>query len=96
MKVRLDPEWKPPPSAVLVLTAENFTTVMNAQPLMLLEFYAPWCAHCQRLAPEYEGAAKDLLPLGIPLAKVDGTIEKSLADQYGISGWPALKVNSYL
>ncbi|CAG0883405.1 unnamed protein product [Darwinula stevensoni] len=95
MKVRLDPEWKPPPSSVLVLIAENFTTVMNAQPLMLLEFYAPWCAHCQRFAPEYEGAAKELLPQGIPLAKVDGTVEKSIADQYGISGWPTLKVSRH-
>ena len=29
---------------------------------------------------------------GIPLAKVDGTQEKELADQYQIGGWPAFKL----
>ncbi len=41
---------------------------------------------------EYEGAAQESKEWGIPLAKVDGTREKELADQYGIGGWPALKM----
>lgn len=45
-----------------------------------------------QLEPEYEGAAKELLKVGIPLAKVDGPEEKELADEYGVSGYPTLMV----
>ncbi len=42
MKERADPEWKPPPEAVLTLSKDNFTDLVNKEPLMLVEFYAPW------------------------------------------------------
>ena len=42
MKERADPEWKPPPDAVLTLSKDNFDDIVNKEPLMLIEFYAPW------------------------------------------------------
>ena len=41
---------------------------------------------------EYEAAAIELKGWGIHLAKVDGTREKELADQYQIGGWPGFKM----
>ena len=41
---------------------------------------------------EYDGAAQELKGWGIHLARVDGTKEKELADQYQIGGWPAFKL----
>ncbi|KFM80827.1 Protein disulfide-isomerase A4, partial [Stegodyphus mimosarum] len=92
MKERSDPNWKPPPEAVITLTKENFTEVVEKAEIILVEFYAPWCGHCKRLAPEYERAAKVLkdLPIPIPLAKIDGTAEKEIADKYEARGWPTL------
>ena len=45
---------------VLVLTASNFQNKVNEQydTGMMVEFYAPWCKHCQALAPVYAEAAR--------------------------------------
>ncbi|MBR7784520.1 thioredoxin domain-containing protein, partial [Undibacterium luofuense] len=62
-------------SDVLELTDENFESRVSdtgSAGLMLVEFFAPWCGHCKRLAPEYEAAATRLKGI-VPLAKVDCT-----------------------
>ncbi|KAM9650705.1 protein disulfide-isomerase A4 [Trichechus inunguis] len=88
------PTWTPPPEATLVLTAQNFDSVVGEADIILVEFYAPWCGHCKKLAPEYEKAAKELSRRSppIPLAKVDATAETDLAQRFGVSGYPTLKI----
>ncbi|KAJ2539678.1 protein disulfide-isomerase precursor [Coemansia sp. RSA 1933] len=79
-------------SDVVVLNTENFKEWVSAQNLALVEFYAPWCAHCKSLAPVYEKVASTLKEEGISLAKVDCTEEQSLCEEMEIPGFPTLKV----
>jgi protein disulfide-isomerase A4 len=92
---RTDPNYKPPVETVVALTVETFDNFIADKPIVLVEFYAPWCGHCKQLAPEYEKAARKLQAHNIPLTKVDATVEKRLGEQYGVSGYPTLKVLRY-
>ena len=42
MKELSDPNWAPPKSEVIELTTDSFDEIVNNQPMMLVEFFAPW------------------------------------------------------
>jgi thiol-disulfide isomerase/thioredoxin len=51
----------PSNSDVVDLTLSNFDNkVLNDDSVWIVEFYAPWCGHCQKLKPDYEKAASAL------------------------------------
>lgn len=51
----------PSSSEVVELTPANFDRlVIQSDALWIVEFYAPWCGHCQQLVPEYTKAATAL------------------------------------
>ncbi|KAJ7547667.1 hypothetical protein O6H91_08G097500 [Diphasiastrum complanatum] len=76
---------------VVALTPDTFEEEVGQERGALVEFYAPWCGHCKKLAPEYEklGAAFSSKP--VLIAKVDCDEHKSLCSKYDVSGFPTLK-----
>ncbi|GAB0196350.1 protein disulfide-isomerase A2 [Grus americana] len=78
---------------VLVLHEHNFARALSEHRLLLVEFYAPWCGHCQRLAPAFARAAAALRNESSPvrLGKVDATAQTALANEFGITSYPTLK-----
>ncbi|XP_069831829.1 protein disulfide-isomerase A6 [Dendropsophus ebraccatus] len=81
-----------PSDDVVTLTPSNFQKeVLQSDSLWLVEFYAPWCGHCQRLTPEWKKAATALKGI-VKLGAVDCDEHKSMGGQFGIRGYPTIKV----
>ena len=75
-----------------MLTDSNFDELlMNSDELWIVEFYAPWCGHCQKLEPEWKEAANKLKG-EVKLAKVDATQHTRIGQQFGINGYPTIKL----
>lgn len=79
-------------SAVVKLTSATFSKFLSENPLVLAEFFAPWCGHCKALGPEFSQAADDLVSKNIKLAQIDCTEEGELCQEHGIRGYPTLKI----
>lgn len=96
LKNKLVTKWDDFTTDVLVLGEHNFNATVKAEKEILVEFYAPWCGHCQRLKPEYDVAATKLKAQNPPIhiAKVDCTQNQELCKHHGIEGYPTLKIFS--
>lgn len=77
---------------VVELTASNFDRlVVRSDEIWVVEFYAPWCGHCQSLVPEYKKLATALKGV-VKVGALNADEHKSLAGQYGVQGFPTIKV----
>lgn len=83
-----------PNSTVVKLTTDNFATFLEENPLVLTEFFAPWCGYCKMLGPEFSKAADTLNEShpNIKLAQVDCTEDQDLCAEHEIKGYPTLKI----
>jgi protein disulfide-isomerase-like protein len=79
-------------ASVLSLTPDNYDS-LTAGKTVFIKFYAPWCGHCKKMAPDWEALAKEWEGNDIGLvAEVDCTTEgKPLCDANGVRGFPTIK-----
>jgi len=80
-------------TAVTVLTDSSFdSVVLDANKHVLVEFYAPWCGHCKKLAPDYEKLAKIFsTEADVVVANLDATENAASANKFSVSGYPTIK-----
>lgn len=84
-------EQEIPLSAVIKLTDANFEkTVLHSDDMWLVEFFAPWCGHCKKLAPEWKKAAEKLKGKA-KLGALDATIYPKQTEKHNIDGYPTIK-----
>eukprot|EP00960_Hanusia_phi_P050038 759951-Hanusia_phi.AAC.2 len=96
---------EPANSKVRQVGYDDFSTFIERNSLILMEFYAPWCAHCQELAPEFREAAAIMegmdLPDRVVFAKYDDSDEYNrklragAPDVFDFQSYPALYVFRY-
>lgn len=71
-------------SDVVKLTVSNFNEeILESNDFWLVEFFAPWCGHCKKLAPEWEKAAKGLKGM-VKMGGLDMTTDGDAAKDYEV------------
>lgn len=76
---------------VTVAVAKNFDdVVVNNDKDTLIEFYAPWCGHCKKLAPVYDELGEKMKDESeIAIVKMDATAN-DVPGPYDVRGFPTL------
>jgi len=75
---------------ILNLNQSNFSTIIhNENKLILVDFWAEWCAPCKMLAPILEEISKDLEEK-ILICKVNLDENQDLASEFSIKSIPTL------
>lgn len=73
---------------VKTLTGSDFESTIRANPIVLVDFWAPWCGPCRAFAPTFERSAQN--HPDIVHAKVNTEVERELAGAVGIRSIPTI------
>jgi thioredoxin 1 len=74
--------------ATIELTKENFKDTIDNNAIVLVDFWASWCAPCRSFAPTFESAAEQ--HADIVFGKINTEEQQELAAAFNIRSIPTL------
>lgn len=69
----------------------TYTQLIESNPVVLVEFFATWCPHCQKMMPVVE-QIKTLLEGRVPVYQLDIDRNQQTADEAGAQSVPTFIV----
>lgn len=76
---------------IITVTDANFEeNVINADGLVLVDYWAEWCGPCKMIAPVLVEIAKDYSSKGLTVCKLNIDENSATPPKYGIRGIPTL------
>lgn len=79
-----------PVKGLFELTGKTFKKTTESGNYFV-KFYAPWCGHCQTLAPTWEKLAESLdSDKSVNIAKIDCTTNRDTCSEFEVKGYPTL------
>ena len=76
--------------ATVDLTKDNFEKTINENPMVVIDFWAPWCGPCKGFAPVFEKASE--AHPDVVFAKINSDEQQELAGAFNIRSIPTLMV----
>ena len=73
----------------LNLDNSNFAQTINKYPLLLVDFWAPWCGPCRMMSPIIDQVGKEYIGK-LVVGKVNVDENPNISGQFGISSIPTL------
>jgi len=88
--LKSEPVPEPNDAGVKVAVGKNFDElVTNSEKDVLIEFYAPWCGHCKKLAPVYDEVGEKMAAEDVEIVKMDATAN-DVPSAFEVRGFPTI------
>ena len=75
----------------ILLTDSNFNNEVGKYPLMVVDFWAPWCGPCRMVSPVIEQLARELAGK-VVFGKVNVDENPTVAGAFGIQSIPTIAI----
>lgn len=85
------PEEKSTETAPSGLTVEDFKNMLNSDKMVLVDYYADWCAPCKLMEPYLKDIEQELKDK-VKLIRIDADKNQKLFTALNIGGVPALQI----
>ncbi len=73
------------------MSIETFKESINVDKIVLVDFYAEWCAPCKKMKPELEAIGEEMKDKLLVL-RIDVDQNRTLSEELGISALPVVQI----